>query len=141
MNPGHSMDLRRRIVACVESGASMRATARRFAVSPSSVIKLMKKWRATGSLKPAPNGHRSRKLAGHADWLHEVMAGEPDITLQELQKRLSGEGVEVSLTAISDMLQHLGYSFKKKPTRQRTRSSRRRRQTAPVAQLADLAQT
>ncbi len=67
------------------------------------------------------------------------MACEPDITLKELQARLSDDGGTVSLQAISDMLRHLGYSIKKKPAGQRTRSSRHRRQTAPVAQLADLA--
>lgn len=115
MNPGHSLDLRRRIVACVESGVSRRAAARRFAVSPSSVIKLMQKWQQTGSMEPARvGGHRRRKLEHHADWLHAVLADEPDITLKELQTRLADQGVTVSLQAINDMLRHLGYSFKKK---------------------------
>ena len=142
MNPGHSLDLRRRIVACVESGMSRRAAARRFAVSPSSVIKLMQRWQRTGSLEPArAGGHRRRKLGDHVDWLHEVMAAEPDITLAELQSRLCDEGVRVSVQTINDMLHHLDYSFKKKPAGKRTGPSRHRRQTAPVAQLADLAQT
>jgi transposase len=129
MNPGHSLDLRRRIVACVEMGVSRRAAARRFAVSPSSVIKLMQKWRQTGSLTPARvGGHRRRKLADHAQWLHAVMAAEPDITLSQLQARLGDKGVTVSLQAISNMLRHLGYSFKKarKPLRQSSRRAQRR---------------
>jgi transposase len=36
-----SMDLRRRIVGAVEGGSSIRAAARRFAVSASAAIKLM----------------------------------------------------------------------------------------------------
>ena len=134
MDPGHSVDLRRRIVACVESGMSRHGAAKRFAVSVSSVVKLMQKWERTGSLEPAAvGGHRRRKLADHVDWLHEVMAREPDITLAELQSRLSDEGLEVSLQTINDMLHHLGYSFKKKPAGKRARSTRHRRQTEPLA--------
>jgi len=134
MNPGHSLDLRRRIVACVESGVSCRATARRFAVSPSSVVKLMRKWRETGSLEPARvGGHRRRKLADHADWLHGVMATEPDITLRELQARLEDDGVKVSRQAINDMLSHLGYSFKKNVAGQRAEPARHRGQAAAMA--------
>ena len=134
MNPGHSLDLRRRIVASVESGVSRRATARRFAVSTSSVVKLIQRLKRTGSLEPAAvGGHRRRKLAGHVDWLHEVMAREPDITLAELQSRLSDEGLEVSLQTINAMLRDLGYSYKKNSAGKRTRSSRRRRQTPPLA--------
>ncbi len=36
-----SMDLRRRIVAAVDQGSSAREAARRFAVAPSTAIKLM----------------------------------------------------------------------------------------------------
>ncbi len=115
MNPGHSFDLRCRIVACVELGLSRRATARRFAVSASSVVKLMQRLERTVSLKAAAvGGHRRRKLADHVDWLHAAMATEPDITLAELQSQLCDDGLEVSLQTINDMLHHLGYSFKKK---------------------------
>jgi hypothetical protein len=49
-----SRDLRERIVEAVESGSSMRGAAARFAVSPSSAIKLMARVRATGGVAPAP---------------------------------------------------------------------------------------
>jgi hypothetical protein len=54
-----SLDLRRRIVQAVEGGSSIRAAARRFAVSPSAAIKLMQRVRATGSAAPERyGGHR-----------------------------------------------------------------------------------
>ena len=43
-----SMDLRLRIVRAVERASSIRAAARRFAVSPSAAIKLMQRVWATG---------------------------------------------------------------------------------------------
>lgn len=74
----------------------------------------MQRLERAGSLKPAPfGGHRPRKLADYAEWLYAAMAIEPDITLAELQSRLCDEGLEVSLQAINDMLDFLGYSFKK----------------------------
>ena len=47
-----SKDLRERIVAAVECGQSRRAAAGRFRVSVSCVIKLMQRWRETGSVDP-----------------------------------------------------------------------------------------
>lgn len=51
-----SLDLRRRIVACVEAGLSRRAAAAKFDVSPSFVVELMRRYRETGSLEPARQG-------------------------------------------------------------------------------------
>jgi hypothetical protein len=54
-----SMDLRLRIVRAVERGSSIRAGARRFAVSRSAAIKLMQRVRATGNAAPERfGGHR-----------------------------------------------------------------------------------
>jgi putative transposase len=49
-----SLDLRLRIVRAVEGGSSIRAAARRFAVSPSAAIKLMQRVRATGKPRAGP---------------------------------------------------------------------------------------
>ena len=114
MGYGHPLALRSRIIDAVEAGASAREAARRFAVSASSSINLVRRWRETGSFEPGQvGGQKKRKLSGREDWLHAVMALEPDITLAELQKRLSGEGVEISQQAINTTLRALGYSYKK----------------------------
>ena len=82
MGYGHSLDLRQRIIETVRSGSSARAAARRFGVSVSSAIILVSRWRKTGSYAPRQvGGQKRRKLSGHKDWLYEVMAFEPDITL------------------------------------------------------------
>jgi len=47
-----SRDLRERIVAAIRDGSSMRGAAARFSVSPSSAIKLMARFRATGRRSP-----------------------------------------------------------------------------------------
>ena len=58
------MDLRLRIVRAVERGSSIRAAARRFAVSPSAAVKLMQRVRTTGSAAPARYGRPSAPAAG-----------------------------------------------------------------------------
>ena len=114
MGYGHPLALRSRIIDAVASGAAAREAARRFAVSPSSAINLVRRWRETGSYAPGRvGGQKKRKLAGREDWLHAVMASTPDITLAELQKQLAGEGVDISQQAINTTLRALGYSYKK----------------------------
>jgi transposase len=73
-----SADLRARLVRAVEGGSSARAAARRFEVSPSAAIKLMRRVRATGSAAPAKvGGYRRPLLAGHEDLLRQLTARRP----------------------------------------------------------------
>ncbi len=114
MGYGHSLDLRKRIIEAVRSGSSARAAGRRFGVSALSAIILVQRWRKTGSYAPGQvGGQKPRKLAGHEDWLREVIACEPDITLSELRDRLATKGVTISRQSINDTLHALGYRYKK----------------------------
>ena len=56
----YSEDLKRRMVRAVEAGRSCHEEARLFGVSPSCVIKLMQRCRATGEVRPAKFGGRRR---------------------------------------------------------------------------------
>ena len=126
MGYGHPLALRSRIIDAVTAGASAREAARRFAVSPSSAINPVRRWPETGSCEPGQiGGQKKRKLAGREDWLHAVMASEPDITLAKLRSRLSSEGIEISQQAINTTLRALGYSYKKNSPGSGTRSRRR----------------
>ena len=72
-----SQDLRRRVVQAVERGSSAREAARRFAVSESAAIKLVRRVRETGSPAPARiGGYRKPLLAEHEDLLRELTATE-----------------------------------------------------------------
>ena len=142
MGYGNSLDLRSRIIAAVRDGSSARAAARRFGVSASSAISLVSRWRKTGSYAPGQvGGQKQRKLAGHEDWLREVMASEPDITLSELQDRAAARGITISRESINDTLHALGYRYKKNRARGGTRTRRRGGQAPSMAQLAVLAET
>ena len=86
MGYGHSLDLRERIIDAVAGGSPSRAAGRRFGVSASGAVMLVRRWRGTGSYAPGQvGGQKRRRLAGHYGWLHEGMAAQPDITLKELR--------------------------------------------------------
>jgi transposase len=111
------MDLRQRIVRAVEAGSSIRAAARRFAVSASAAIKLMRRVRATGSPEPDRyGGHRRPLLEPYATELRGLIEAIPDITLAELQAELKRcFGIVAGLTTIHNTLRRLGLRHKKSP--------------------------
>ena len=110
-----SLDLRKRIVAAVESGLSRRAAADRFAVSESCAIKLMKRWERKGRVEPGViGGHKPFALAKQERLVRELVAARPDQTLDELRGRLAEHGVLVGRTSIHRYLEALGLTLKKR---------------------------
>jgi transposase len=109
-----SQDLRRRLVAAVEGGSSIRKAAGRYSVSVSAAIKLMRRVRETGSLKPAQvGGYRRPILEPHEALLRELADGK-DITLAEIQAELARHvGLTPDLSTIHHHLRRLGLRRKK----------------------------
>lgn len=123
-----SADLRKRLVAAVEAGASRRAVADRFGVVASTVTKLVKHLERTGSLKPAKQGgdRRSRRVEAHAGEILDLVAASPDITLEEIAAHLKqAHGETFVVSTIWRCLDRHGLSFKKNGTRQRAGARRR----------------
>jgi len=115
MTRPYSVDLRERVVRAVEGGASRRATAGRFGVSVSFVIKLMQRWRRDGTVAPDQYGGWKRStLAVHAERVRALLAAEPDLTIAELRSRLASEAVHASPAAISRFLAAEGLTRKKR---------------------------
>ena len=126
-----SIDLRERMVRAVEAGASRRATAARFGVSPSCVIKLVQRWQRAGTRAPDPaRGGRRAKLADHAERVQALLAAAPDSTIAELQARLAADDIHVSPSALSRFLRACGLTRKKRP---RTPPSRTAQMSPPRA--------
>src|SRR5690606_12149950 len=108
------LDLRRRIVAAIEAGASCRTAAARFDVSESAAIKLMRRYRATGSLAPGKmGGHRRPILEAERDWLMERVAKQSDITVRALADELAERGIVVSHVSVWNLLRHESQTHKK----------------------------
>jgi transposase len=79
-----------RVVALVESGESAREAARQLEVGASSAIRWAEQWSRTGSVAAKPGtGHCRSPLEVHRQWLLDLVAGEPDLTLEEIRARLA----------------------------------------------------
>ncbi len=121
-------DLFKRVVAEVAAGMSRRKAARLYRVGVSSAIRWVELQDETGSVSPRPRGGKSRSpLEPHADWLLKLVATEPDLTLMELEQRISdGLGLVTTETSIRRFFKRHGISFKKNTARRRAGAARRR---------------
>ena len=119
-----SLDLRRRVVAAVEAGASRRQAAARFGVGVSSAIRWVAQARTTGDLSPKPRGgaRRPSRIDGHAALIMGWVDAEPDLTLPEIAARLEEEvGYRPPPSVVHGFFKRRGVTRKK---RRRTLPSR-----------------
>ena len=124
MTRPYSVDLRERVVAFVESGHSRHQAAAHFRGSVSFVVKLMRAFRSSGRIEARPiGGRRHAKLDAHRVFLVRRMEEKGDITMSELAAALLAEtGTQAAPASLSRWFLRNGYSAKKKPSGQRTRS-------------------
>ena len=109
-----SMDLRERIAAAVSGGESRQSAARRFSVSASCVIKLMRRLRETGSVAPGQmGGWKEYALADHETLVRALIAERPDLTLEELQDALAQQGIQVGRSSVDRFLKARALTLKK----------------------------
>ena len=126
MPRAYSIDLRERVIALVASGTSAREAARRFNVSASSAIKWVQRWRRSGSVAAGPMGGRRRPpLDRERTFLMDLIAREPDLTLEEVRARLRARGVSAGLGSVWRFFARQGVSFKKNRSRGRAGADRR----------------
>ena len=125
-----SLELRERVVEAVESGASRREAAEWFDVSPSSAIKWMQRRRETGSIAAKPSGGSISPLERHADFLLALVAGQPDLTLDEIVAAMRKRRISGSRSAVWRFFERHNISFKKKPAGGRAKAGGRGSRTA-----------
>lgn len=110
----YSADLRRQVVGTIEGGATIPEAAEQCGVSISSVVRFLKLHRETGSVAPSKfGGYKDFALATHEDLVRQLVAEQPDITLAELEDRLTKKKITVGKSSISRFLHHLKLPFKK----------------------------
>jgi transposase len=112
-------------VGAVEGGASCHEAAAAFEVSASSAIRWVARWRQSGSVAAKPMGGKRSPLDADKSWLLELIAAEPDLTLEELRGRLRQRGISVSASSVWRFCERHDITFKKKPARSRARARRR----------------
>lgn len=109
-----SIDLRERVVARHEAGASIRSVASLFGIAPSTVSKWTQRRRETGSVRPAKfGGYRRRLLEPHRDMVHALVSERPHRSVRELRAALAALGITVSEETVRSFLHAERFSFKK----------------------------
>ena len=108
-------------------GGSARAAATRFEVSVSSALRWAQRWRAEGHARPrAMGGDRRSRLDKHRAQVLQLVAQQPDLTLQEIRSALAAWGITVGLSTVYRYLSAQNLTLKKRAC---TRPSR----TAPMS--------
>jgi len=125
MAKGYSKDLRVRAVEIVESGESAREAARILSIGASTAIRWTDRWRTTGSVEPKlGTGHSRSPLEKHKQWLLDLIAAEPDLTLEEVRARLRSQMKQkAGIGSVWRFFDRHGITFKKNSARGRAGSS------------------
>ena len=125
MAKGYSKDLRVRAVSIVETGESAREAGRLLDVSASTAIRWIDRWTTTGSVEAKPGtGHTRSPLEKHRRWLLDLVAAEPDLTLEEIRARLRSEKKQKPATSsVWRFYERHAITFKKNVARRRAGSA------------------
>jgi len=110
-------DLGQRVIGFMALGGSARAAAMRFDVSVSSAIRWAQRWRAEGHARPrAMGGDRRSRLGEHRARVLQLVARQPDLTLQEIRGALAAScGITVGLSTVHRFLGAHNLTRKKRP--------------------------
>ena len=137
MGRPYSVDLRKRVVAAVETwGMSCHQAAAQFGVGVSTAINWVRRMRETGSVAPGQiGGHKPKSISGkHRAWMLERM--KQDFTLRGLVAELAERGLKVDYRTVWSFVHAEKLSFKKNRGGWRTRPPRRRPATGTVGQIS-----
>jgi len=136
MARAYSDDLRERVAAAVLSGRPSREVAAIFGVSVASAVKWSQRLRDTGSAGSRPmGGYKQRVLASEQEWMLLRLEECPHLTVRGLAAELAKRGYRVSPNTVWSLLREAGYSFKKKPVRQRAGSAEDRQAASAVEEI------
>ncbi|OGX89347.1 hypothetical protein BEN47_19765 [Hymenobacter lapidarius] len=113
----YSQDLRERVMAARQAGASQAAVAAQFSVSVSFVAKLARRQRLSGGVAARAGGRGPAPHLGAASrtQLGDCLRQTPDATLDELRTWLAAVGgPAVSRSALGRAVQALDWRRKKR---------------------------
>jgi transposase len=106
-------------------GGSARMAAARFDVSVSSATRWAQRWRAQGHARPrAMGGDRRSRLGEHRARVLQLVAQQPDLTLQEIRSALAASGITVGLSTVHRFLGAHKLTLKKRPYTRPSRTAR-----------------
>lgn len=110
-----SLDLRDRVVAAIEEGASCRRAAERFQVGVATAIRWHARFRADGEIAAKPMGgdRHSHRIEAHSAVILETYEARPQIYLREVRDVLGESGAAASLSGLSRFFRRHGITRKK----------------------------
>ncbi len=107
-----SMDLRERVIQAFDAGKGNSVQlGERFGVSDRWVRKLLTQRRETGSIEPKAYkpGPKPKLTQNQRDRLCQLAADQPDLTLDELRRKLR---LRCSIVTVWRALKQMGYTKK-----------------------------
>jgi Transposase and inactivated derivatives len=112
---------RKQILDDCDHGMSEHKAAEKWKVGRSTIAKIKKQRRETGSIEPKiPQTGPKPKLKEHRERLKQIVTETPDATLEEIRDRLP---VHVSIPTVFNELRKLKLVYKKTTPRFRARTS------------------
>ena len=114
-----SLDLRVRVLAAVEAGATHREAGERFGVSPASVSR----WREEGEPRPRALGadRRSGRNEPHHDAVLTALGPVRDATIEDMRHALAQQGLAFGFGTIQRFFARHAISRKKRQPMPRSR--------------------
>lgn len=103
---------RKNILDAKQRGETRKTIAMWLNISISTVDKVWKRFKDTGSIEPIPyKGRKSKITSDQEDNIKATIAEIPDITLDELIEKLS---LPLNRSGLSKKIRKMGISFKKR---------------------------
>ena len=121
-----SLDLRERVVAAIETGASCGQAAELFGVGKASAIRWHARYRAEGEIAAKAMGgdRHSHRTEAYAALILQAYDARPQIDLREVRDVLGESGAAASLSGLSRFFRRHGITRKKGICTQPSRAAR-----------------
>src|SRR5258708_6371555 len=100
MPKAYTCDLRKRVILAVELGTSRREAAEHFNISASSAVQWLQCWRDNGTASPKPRGGSVSRLGRYLKWILDLVAQQPDLTLDEVVEGMRKPRIPGSRTGV-----------------------------------------
>jgi transposase len=117
MSKALSVDLRVRVLAAVEAGASHREAAERYNVSAASVSRWRAREREQGDPRPKALGgdRRSQRIEAHHAAVIAALGPDRDATIEEVRRDLAAQGLVFGFGTIQRFFVRHAITRKKRP--------------------------
>jgi len=117
----YSKDLRKRVIAAINSGKSVAMIVTTYDIGKSTVYNWKNMYQKTGSYEPMPQnaGRKSKVTNEKREKIKEKILEQPDITLEELKENLD---LSVCISALCRIVNNkLNLRYKKNTSLKRTK--------------------